>query len=278
MSILIADSGSTKTDWCLIEGEQKRKIKTQGLSPYFLNAEQMSGILAQELIPKIKGGVPSRIFFYGAGCSHPANKEIVRKALRKHFTKAKIVIEHDLLASARALCANEKGIACILGTGSNSCYYNGRSILKNNPALGFILGDEGSGAALGKRLLQHYLYNSFDSDLLDRFHGTYSLKPQDILDAIYRKPFPNRFLAGFTTFLADNRGHYMVENIIEDGFNDFFYNHLYKYSETWKHPVHFTGSVAYVFRDKLKDICRMHEITLGKILKSPLDGLVNYHQ
>lgn len=278
MSILIADSGSTKTEWCLLNGKDKIKIRTQGLSPYFLSASEMSDVLEKELLPELRKKRPSEIFFYGTGCASPSNKSLVKASLRKTLGNMPMTIEHDLLAAARALCGHEKGVACILGTGSNSCYFNGKRIVRNNPGLGYVLGDEGSGSYLGKKLLQHYLYNTFDADLLDRFHGAFpGISSASILDQVYRKPFPNRYLAGFTLFIAENRGHYLIENILEDAFNDFFFNHLFKYRETWTSPVHFVGSVAYGFRDTIRQMCEAREIKTGKFLKDPMEGLIHYH-
>ena len=278
MSIkLIADSGSTKTEWCLIEGKKKKKIVTQGISPYFLNSEQIQYIIEQELKPKLKLTEPGEIFYYGTGCSNPVHVKLVKQAIQKVFKKAIVTVDHDLMAAAKALCGNEKGVACILGTGSNSCYYNGKKILKNSPGLGYVLGDEGSGAYMGKKVVQHFLYNTFDPDMMDRFIAKYNTNAADILEAVYKGPLPNRYLAGYVSFLAENRGHYMIENIIEDGFNDFFFTHIYKYRESWTLPVHFIGSVAYGFRDVLKGICNSYEIELGKVLKNPMDGLVKYH-
>jgi hypothetical protein len=182
------------------------------------------------------------------------------------------------MGAAKALCGQEKGVACILGTGSNSCYFNGKKIVKNSPGLGYVLGDEGSGSYLGKKVLQHYLYGTFDEDLMHRFGTLYQTSVSEILNTVYKKPFPNRYLAQFTHFLVENRGHYMIENIIEDGFNDFFFNHVYKYRESWTMPIHFVGSVAYGFRDVLKDICNNYELKLGKIIQSPMEGLIQYHQ
>jgi glucosamine kinase len=274
---LIADSGSTKAEWCLIDGKKKKTFITQGLSPYFLNAEQIQTILEQELKSKMKLVEPDEIFFYGTGCSNPGNVTLVKKAIKKAFSKATISVDHDLMGAAKALCGTEKGIACILGTGSNSCYYNGKKIIKNSPGLGYVLGDEGSGAYLGKKVIQYFLYNTFDEDLMDRFTAKFKTSSYEILDAVYKKPLPNRYLASYAIFLAENRGHYMIENIIEDGFNDFFFNHVYKYSESWKLPIHFIGSVAYGFKDVLKEMCNGYELQLGRVLKKPMDGLVKYH-
>jgi glucosamine kinase len=274
---LIADSGSTKAEWCLIHNKTKKTFITQGLSPYFLSTAQIQEILEQELKTKLKNIEPGEIFFYGTGCSSPANVKLVTKALKNVFPQASIAVDHDLMGAAKALCGKEKGIACILGTGSNSCYYNGKKIIKNSPGLGYVLGDEGSGAYLGKKVIQYFLYNTFDEDLMDRFTAKFKTSSYEILDAVYKKPLPNRYLASFAIFLAENRGHYMVENIIEDGFNDFFFNHVYKYRESWTLPVNFIGSVAFGFKDVLKEMCNSYELQLGKVLKKPMDGLVKYH-
>ncbi len=277
MSIkLIADSGSTKAEWCLLDGKKKKTVITQGISPYFLNEIQVQDLLEKELTPKLSKR-PDEIYYYGTGCSNPVNVKLVHTALQKVFGKIKITINHDLMGAARALCGNEKGVACILGTGSNSCYYNGKKIVKNSPGLGFILGDEGSGAYLGRKVVQHFLYNTFDPDLMDRFNAKYNTNATEILEAVYKGPLPNRYLSSYAAFLAENRGHYMIENIIEDSFNDFFFNHLYKYKESWTHPIHFIGSVAFGFKDVLKDMCQNYELQLGRVLKQPMDGLIKYH-
>ncbi|MGC4103348.1 N-acetylglucosamine kinase [Ferruginibacter sp.] len=275
--ILIADSGSTKAEWCLVEGKKKKTFFTQGLSPYFLTGEQIQNILEEELKQKMKRVMPDEIFFYGTGCANPNNARLVKKAVQKVFTGATVAVDHDLMGAAKALCGREKGIACILGTGSNSCFYNGKKIVKNSPGLGYVLGDEGSGAYLGKKVIQHYLYSTFDADLMDRFDAKFKTSTTEILEAVYKKPLPNRYLANFTVFLAENRGHYMVENIIEDGFNDFFFNHVYKYRESWTLPVNFIGSVAYGFKDVLEEMCHSYELQLGKVMQKPMDGLVKYH-
>lgn len=274
---LIADSGSTKTEWCLINGKSTKTFYTQGLSPYFLSAEQIEYIIEQELKYKLKKTDPAEVYFYGTGCSNAQNVKLVRKAIQKVFADAEVSVDHDLMGAAKALCGNKKGIACILGTGSNSCYYNGKKIVKNSPGLGYVLGDEGSGAYLGKKVIQYFLYKTFDADLMDRFVSKFNTNSDEILTAVYKKPLPNRYLASFAIFLAENRGHYMIENIIEDGFNDFFFNHVYKYRESWTLPIHFTGSVAHGFRDVLKEMCRSYELELGTVIKKPMDGLVKFH-
>lgn len=278
MNILIADSGSTKCEWCLIHGGKKKTIETIGISPYFLNASQIESVLLNELLPGIKKFKVDCIYYYGTGCGSAVNRKMVHSAIKSVFPVADIQVTHDLMGAARALCGHHKGIACILGTGSNSCYFDGKKIIKNSPGLGYVLGDEGSGAYLGKKVLQYYLYNTFDEELRYRFDAKYTTHQAEILDNLYKKPLPNRYLASFAIFLAENRGHFMIENILEDGFNDFFFNHLCKYSESWNYPIHFVGSVAYGFRDVIKELTSSYEFEPGKILKKPMDGLIEYHR
>lgn len=278
MSItLIADSGATKAEWCLVNNGKKKTLFTQGISPYFLNTQQIADLVNNELAKKLKGITVEHIYYYGTGCSNAENAKSIKKALKIVFPTAQVNVNTDLMAAARAVCGHEKGIACILGTGSNSCYYNGKNIVKNSPGIGYVLGDEGSGAYLGKKVLQYYLYNTFDEDLRARFDAKYVTTAAEILDNVYKKPLPNRYLASFTLFLAENRGHYMVENIIEDGLNDFFFQHLCKYNEVWKYPVNFVGSVAFGFKDVVEQLCNSYEFDLGKVLKNPMEGLVKYH-
>lgn len=279
MNILIADSGATKCEWCLLSnGKKKKTIDTQGISPYFLDAAGIGQVISRELLPVLKTTEVDQVFYYGTGCANPDNVKIVRKALREAFRGAEVHVTHDLMGAALALCGTTKGISCILGTGSNSCYFDGRKIVKNSPGLGFVLGDEGSGAYLGKKVLQYYLYNTFDEELRYKFDAKYATGSKEILEHVYKHPLPNRYLASFALFLVENRGHYMVENIIEDGLNDFFFNHLCKYRESWKLPIHFVGGVAYGFRDVVRELCQTYEFELGNILQKPMDGLIKYHK
>ena len=274
---LIADSGATKAEWCLLQNGKTKTVFTQGISPYFLNTEQIKNLLLKELKPKLKNIRVNEVHYYGTGCSNPKNAKLVKKALQLVLPVAKINVGHDLMGAARALCGKQKGIACILGTGSNSCYYDGKKIVKNSPGLGYVLGDEGSGAYLGKKVLQYYLYKTFDDEMMARFDAAYTTNAMEILENVYKKPLPNRYLAGFAEFLAANRGHYMIENIIEDGLNDFFFNHLRRYKEARSLPVHFAGGVAFGFQDVLQQLCNSYEFELGKVMKNPMEGLIEYH-
>ncbi len=275
--ILIADSGATKAEWCLLNNGKSKTIFTQGISPYFLGKEQIIEIVSIEVSKTLKDIQPDEVYYYGTGCANVENARMVKQALRKVYAGSKIEVNTDLLAAARAVCGHKKGVACILGTGSNSCFFNGKKIIKNSPGIGYVLGDEGSGAFLGKKVIQYYLYNTFDEDLRARFDAKFVTSSAEILDNVYKKPLPNKYLAGFTMFLAENRGHYMVENILEDGLNDFFFYHLFKYAEIWKHPVSFVGSVAFGFKDIIEELCQSYEFDLGVVLKNPMPGLVTYH-
>lgn len=276
-AILIADSGSTKCEWCLLENGKKKTVLTPAMSPYFVSGDEMIQILNKQLMPKIKNTKVDALYFYGTGLGNPANVAIMKKVFKQLFPKTKTEINTDLLGIARASCGKNKGIACILGTGSNACYYNGKKIVNISPGLGYVLGDEGSGAYLGKKVIQYFLYKTFDEDLMNRFQKKYGETHASILENVYKKPLANRYLANFALFLAENRGHFMIENIIEDGLNDFFFTHLYKFKESWTQPIHFVGSVGFGFRDVLKELCNSYELELGKVLKTPMPGLVAYH-
>jgi glucosamine kinase len=275
---LIADSGATKTSWCLIGAGEQQNFYTQGINPYFFTVDQVIALLEQELPASLKEKEIAEVHFYGAGCGEPINCRMVETSIKKVLPGVKIVtVETDVLGAAKALCGHEAGVAGILGTGCNSCVFDGSKIVRNNPSPGFILGDEGSGALLGKKVLQYFIYSTFDEDLLHRFNVKYQTTYPEILQKVYKSPLPNRYLASFAPFLSENRGHYMIENIIEDGISEFFFTHLYKYAETWTHPIHFTGSIAWYFKDVLEELCQSFELQLGRVLKGPIEGLVAYH-
>ncbi|GAA4303681.1 N-acetylglucosamine kinase [Compostibacter hankyongensis] len=278
--ILIADSGSTKTTWCLLSGNRKKMVRTQGISPYFQTGTQMEDIFNKELLPGLGRAAArvERVCYYGTGCADPKNAAVVKRALRKVFAGAKLQVTHDLMGAARALCGRSAGIACILGTGSSICYFNGRTIPESDPGLGYILGDEGSGAYLGRKVLQHYLYHFFDPELTARFEEKYDTDRSEILDKIYKEPLANRYLASCSLFLQENRGHKAVESILEEGLDDFFFRHIYRYAGRRKAPVHFVGGIAHGYRDVVRMLCKAYELTCGNILKAPMDGLVAYHK
>ncbi|MFT4202674.1 MAG: N-acetylglucosamine kinase [Chitinophagaceae bacterium] len=278
-SILIADSGATKCEWVLLANGKKKKIVTQGISPYFLSGEQIADLLARDLLPKLKNAAIDAVYYYGTGLLNHSNIKLLEKVLKKTFPHTKTIkATDDVYAVAHATCGDQKGIACILGTGSNACFYNGKKITERRTGIGYVLGDEGSGAYLGKKVLQYYLYNTFDEELMAKFIARFQVANSfEIIEHVYRQPLANRYIASFAIFLAENRGHYMVENIIEDGLNDFIFTHLCKFPQVWSHPIHFSGSIAYGFRDVLHDLCNAYELTIGSIVKEPMPGLIKYY-
>jgi len=279
MAILLADSGATKCEWCLAESKERTNtVFTQGISPYFFNEEKTIALLQQELLPQLPQHTEiTEIHYYGTGMRNPANVNMVKQSLRSVFKDAELEVSDDMLSAARALNGHNPGLACNLGTGSFVVYYDGKGIAKQAPGIGYILGDEGSGAYLGKKVLQYFLYNTFDEELRSLFDNRYNTTAVDILENVYRKPLANRYLATFCLFLSENRGHYMIENIIEDGLNDFFFTHLCKFTESWTLPIHFVGGVSFAFSDVIKELCHSYEFELGNVLKNPMEGLIQYH-
>ena len=277
--ILIADSGSTKTDWCLVEhGEVLQQIFTKGTNPFFQSEEEISNEIAANLLPQLKTAETDAVYFYGAGCAFPDKIETVRRAILRHLqVKGEVEVSTDMQAAARGLCGHRAGIACIMGTGSNSCYYDGEKIVQNVSPLGFILGDEGSGACLGKLLVGDILKNQMTPELKEKFLSQFNLTPADIIDRVYRKPFPNRFLASLSPFLAQNLNEPCIHSLVLNSFKSFLKRNVMQY-DYQNHEVHFIGSVAYYYKDVLAQATDEMGIRLGTILKSPMEGLIAYHR
>lgn len=278
-TVLLVESGSTKTDWCLLKKSGKPlHTQTSGINPHLQSGEAIAGLLKNELDAKYTRLHIDSIVYYGAGAGSDLKQKELSSILGKFFNVKKIEVASDMLAAARALCADKKGIVSILGTGSNSCYYNGKKITEQQPSLGFIAGDEGSGNHIGKRILQYYAYRTFDTELMLAFEQLYGTDIKAIVHKLYNEPFPNRYLAAFVQLAAQYRGHYMIENILEDCINDFFRHHILKYRQSWKLPLYFAGSVAYEFSDVIEALCQQYELELGTVVKSPMDGLIMYHK
>ncbi len=278
-NILVAESGATKTDWQLVPTKGKIiAFSTTGINPYLQKPEEIEAVLTRELGWNEKKHQADEVFFYGTGASSKEQQNKVKKILAAFFKTSKTEVNHDMLAAARAACMGGKGIVCILGTGSNSCYYDGKKIKEQQRSLGYIAGDEGSGNYLGKKVLQYYAYKTFDAELTASFEQLFGSDFNAIVKKLYSEPFPNRYLASFVLLLRKNRGHFMVENIIEDGLNDFFHAHILKYRHSWKSPIHFVGSIAYEFKEVLQLLCEQYELELGNIVKSPIHNLVAYHK
>lgn len=275
--ILIADSGSTKTDWCVVEdGMVVRRITTKGINPYYQTEEEIAAEVGEELIPQLADLPPAEVCFYGAGCAFPEKNELVRRAISR-FIAVPVEVGSDLLAAARALCGNKPGIACILGTGSNSCQYDGKELIRNVSPLGFILGDEGSGAVLGKLLVGDVLKNQLPEALCQQFFTQFDLTPALLMERVYRQPFPNRFLAGLSPFLLQNKAEPAVRKLLEDSFRAFFTRNVMQYNYQAL-PVHLIGSVAYYYQELIREVATSLDIRIDTVLQSPMVGLVSYHR
>ena len=276
--ILIADGGATKIQWVVIqEGKASEPIETIGFNPYFMAPQVLKNAVEKELVPFIKQGYITHVFYYGAGCSTPAKCGLVEDVLREVFDRADFEIHHDLLGAARALFNRQEGIACILGTGSNSCLFDGKNILENVTSLGYLFGDEGSGAYLGKLFLTEYLRNRLPEDIRQAFDKQYGFTLENILDSVYNKPHPNRFLASFSIFLGNHRNDPFVINLIRQNFRDFFRDQVTHYTGYREKQIGVVGSVGYHFRDIFEEIATENGLKVGKVMQSPIEGLADYH-
>ncbi len=275
--ILIADSGSTKTEWQILkDGIASESKFTSGINPYFLTVEETNSLLKNELI-LLSGYSFSKIYFYGSGCNSDFKKNSVKQALKRFFSAEEIFIGSDLFGAARSLCQNKPGIACIIGTGSNSCYYNGKAIKSNVAPLGYILGDEGGGAVLGRKLVSGVLKKQVPQRVIDSFFETYKLTASEILENVYMKPFPNRFLGQFAKFLSDNIDIPELQYIVTSSFDEFIKRNILQYPEAKELPIHFTGSIAFHFRPYLEELLLKHDLQSGEITQSPMEHLISYH-
>jgi glucosamine kinase len=275
--ILIADSGSTKTEWKIIkDGVSRQSLFSSGINPYFHTEEEIYEVLRKELTD-ISGNDFSKIYYYGTGCNSEYSNNKVRAAVRQFFSSDDIFIGSDLLGAARSLCLNDPGIACIMGTGSNSCYYDGKKIVANVSPLGYILGDEGGAAVIGRKLVSGILKKQVPANVIDLFFETYKLTPTEILENVYMKPFPNRFLGQFAKFISANIDIPELQDIVISSFDDFIRRNVMQYPEARSLPVSFTGSIAYHFRTFLTDLLTMNKLNVGIITLTPMENLVKYH-
>lgn len=279
--ILVADCGSTKIDWCVLNNDKlEKQIFTCGMNAVMLTEEEMRNRICQELMPELNDVAEkiNAVYFYGAGCISAEVCGNVAKAIKANISSAETVeVYSDLLAAARALCGHKPGIACILGTGSNSCLYDGTGIAANVSPLGFILGDEGSGAVLGKLFLGDVLKNQLPADITAQFLSEYDLDLLGIIRRVYREPQPNRFLASVTPFISKHIDVPAIHNLVLGAFTAFFRRNVMQYTGATEHPVNFVGSIAHYFRPVLEEAAKATGCTIGTILKSPMDGLIKFH-
>jgi len=277
--VLIADSGSTKTAWCLADKKGRTiNFETEGFNPCYTDHKPLAEILLPSFPPDVNTNDVSAIAFYGAGV-YESNSHLVSFALQPHFPNAKIEACMDLIGSARSLLGHSAGFAAILGTGCNSCLYDGKDITFHIDSLGFMLGDEGSGGYMGKKLIGDYIRGYMPEDLRSKFHDTYRLSNDMLIQNIYGSPTPNRYCASFTRFLTgENAGHeYLEQHIIRDSFRDFFRNIVSKYPEYQNYIFSSVGSVGWIFRTQLTEVAAEFGMQTGNIIANPMEGLVTYH-
>ncbi|WP_407401697.1 ATPase [Sodaliphilus sp.] len=277
--ILIADCGSTKIDWCLLNGSEKvAQIFTVGMNALMLTQEEMTERIKTELMPHIVSYKVDEIYYYGAGIISEEIKNNVINALKANIpTATKIEVDSDLLAAARALCGHEPGIACIMGTGSNSCYYDGEKVVDNVSPLGYILGDEGSGAVLGKLLVGDVLKKQLPEHICEAFLKEYDLDRTKIITAVYRQHPANRFLAQFAPFLQKNMDEPAVHDLVVRAFTAFFQRNVASYDNYKNLPCNFVGSIAFYQKKALTEAAEALGITIGTIIQAPMEGLIKYH-
>jgi len=277
--IIIADGGSTKTNWCLVTDENKKVyFNTEGYNPYFSSEAYIINSLKENLPTDLQIDKITEVNYYGAGCSVDDKKKIVEDAMSAVFVKAKVNIGHDLLAAARAVLGTKEGFAAILGTGTNTCIYDGKNIVHNIDSLAYILGDEGSGCYIGKKLLGDYVRGYMPQAVRELFWETYKLTPDEVIDNVYTKPLANRFCASFSKFVYDNTVNIEYSrNLVKSAFNDFFRNLVTHYPDYKKYTFNCIGSVGYNFRNVLEEVVTENGMVMGNIIRSPIDNLVKYH-
>jgi N-acetylglucosamine kinase-like BadF-type ATPase len=276
--ILVADSGSSKTDWLLhIPQQEPLAFRTAGLNPYFLTEKEIIKIL-KEQAPEMIAYAPSvkEIYFFGAGCSSPDRHEIISNAISFLFKSAFISVDSDLLGCAYATCGHEKGLCCVLGTGSNISYFDGEEIYDGKHGLGFVLGDEGAGTWFGKTLITDYLYGKMPLEVAQLFHNEYRLDKETVITNVYQKQSPNSYLASFARFLTTVRTTPYAQDLICRGFQEFIDTDIKSYPQYTTHKCHFVGSIAYIFSDELKALCIKNGVHPGKIIKEPIHDLMQF--
>lgn len=276
--ILLADSGSTKTDWGLVEnGKLVKRLRTSGMNPFQMSEEAITEEIKIHLVPELPSTVLDEVHFYGAGCTKE-KQPIVERALRANLTiNGECEVASDMLGAARGICGHKPGIACILGTGSNSCSYDGKNLVKNVSPLGFILGDEGSGAVLGKLLVGDVLKNQMPETITKRFFEKYKLTSAEIIDRVYRQPKPNTFLASFVPFLEENIDEPKIYNLVKESFRSFLRRNVMQYEGWQTLPIGFNGSIAKIYKKPLLEALEEEGMHLGRIIQAPMEAMVEYH-
>ncbi|MDT8401101.1 MAG: ATPase [Bacteroidales bacterium] len=276
--IIIADSGATKTNWIISgEGEVKNRIQTTGLNPNFSSAHQIMSVIHENISPLAEPGQQHEIHFYGSGCSGDFLCNKVSKAISRIFPGSIVEVNGDLLGAARALLGNNMGIACILGTGSNSCLYDGEKIISNIPPLGFILGDEGSGASLGKQLLADYLKGIMPAEVAKLFGKEFATDKDKVIKEVYRGEFPSKYIASFVVFLRENLNKDYCKKLLIASFEDFIERNIMHYDGYKEMKISFTGSIAWYFKVILLKVLKEAGLKAGEVIKEPAERIMDYH-
>jgi len=276
--ILVADSGSTKTDWLLqLNKDEVKQFRTAGLNPYFLTEKEIVKILQEQAADIIGYAADiTEIYFFGAGCSSPDRHEIVSNAISQLFTKSYISVDNDLLGCAYATCGREKGICCVLGTGSNISFFDGEDIHSGKHGLGFVLGDEGAGTWFGKALITDFLYGKMPHDIALKFDAEYHLDKEKVIKSVYQTPNANAYLASFSKFLSDIRPTPYAQSLLRRGLVEFIETNIKSYPQYHRYKCHFVGSIAYVFTDELHEVCKEHGVHVGKVIQQPIHDLMAF--
>ncbi|MGN8068086.1 BadF/BadG/BcrA/BcrD ATPase family protein [Mucilaginibacter sp. 22184] len=276
--ILVADSGSSKTDWLLsIPQQEPISFKTAGLNPYFLTEKEIAKII-QDQAPDMVAYANdiAEIYFFGAGCSSPDRHEIVSNAISQLFTKAFVSVDSDLLGCAYATCGHEKGICCVMGTGSNISYFDGENIHDGQHGLGFVLGDEGSGTWFGKALITDFLYGNMPADINEAFNKAYGLNKEIVIKNVYQRPNANTYLASFSRFVSEIKTTPYGQELLEKGLLEFIDSNIKSYPEYHRYKCHFVGSIAYFFAEELTTLCHQQGVKTGKVIKQPINDLMAF--
>lgn len=273
--LLVADSGSTKCDWLLIDGALKEGFQTEGLNPLLTTATEIKRVLEQSEMLDIRKDV-AELRFYGAGCSSAERNAMVESALKEYFAQAAIMVESDLTGAVRASCGSDAGTVCILGTGSNAVFYDGQDLIEGRPSMGFLLGDEGSGMHIGKRLLRDFFNRKMPVELAQQFGESYALNREVVLEKLYDNPKPNAYLASFAKFANDHSSPYL-DVLVKSCFREFFEAQVLPFKEAKTFPMHFIGSIAYSFENSLQQMANEFDLRIGKIIQKPIFNLGEYH-
>jgi len=276
--ILVADSGSSKTDWLLkISADEVKQFRTAGLNPYFLTEKEIAKILQEQAAEMVAYAADiDEIYFFGAGCSSPDRHEIVSNAISQSFPKSYISVDSDLLGSAYATCGYEKGFCCVLGTGSNISFFDGEEIHAGRHGLGFVLGDEGSGTWFGKALITDFLYGNMPADIHAKFDTEFHLDKEIVIKNVYQTSNPNSYLASFSKFLSKIRDSVYAQTLLHAGLLEFVNTNIKSYPNHHRYKCHFVGSIAYIFTDELKAVCDENGIHIGKIIRQPIHDLMEF--